>query len=156
MIGPNSSGRILAKLVTSVPSTVDPSAVRACIAAYYASYTTGDVAAREALFAGDCHFEDPAGRVVATDRDSLHAFFAEVLPATWSIAFRLDRVAVVGNEALSTSTMTLRAPERTPVEVIVNAHFVLADSGLIRLVRTFFDEDAMRDAEAGPSDGAAG
>jgi len=147
VIGPNSSGRILAKLVSSVPATVDPSIMRERITAYYISYATADVTGREALFAPDCHFEDPAGRVVATDRKSLHLFFTEVLPASWSITFRLDRIAVVGNEALSTSTMTLRAAQRTPVEVVVNAHFVFSDSGLIRSVRTFFDAAAMRDAE---------
>jgi hypothetical protein len=151
VIGPTSSGRILAKLVTSVPATVDPATVRARIADYYASYSTGDVAGREALFASECRFEDPAGRIVATDRGSLHGFFTDVLPASWSIAFRLDRVAVVGHEALATSTMTLAAPERTPVEVVVNAHFVLDGSGLIQTVRTFFDEGAMRDVDAGPA-----
>lgn len=153
MIGPGSSGRLLAKLVAAVPATVDPSTLRDHITAYYLSYTTGDVAGREALFAPDCHFEDPAGRVVATDRESLHHFFTDVLPATWSITFRLDRVAVVGNEALSTSTMTLRAAQRVPVEVIVNAHFAFAESGLIQQVRTFFDEAAMQDIEtADPPD----
>ena len=151
MISPNSSGRILAKLVASVPASVDPATVRERIGAYYASYAAGDVAGREALFATDCSFEDPAGRVVATGREPMHRFFTEVLPADWSIAFELHRVAVVGDEALATTTMTLRAGQRTPVEVVVQSHFVLAASGLIRSVRTFFDEVAMRDV---PPDGA--
>lgn len=147
MIGPESSGRILARLVSSVPATVDPGDVRTTVAAYYASYADGDIARREALFAADCRVEDPAGNVVATDRDSLHRFFTEVLPSSWSISFRLDRVAVVGNEALATSTMTLAIPGRVPVEVVVDAHVVLDDRGLIRSLRMFFDEAAMRDAE---------
>ncbi|MCW2508376.1 MAG: hypothetical protein JWR28_2904 [Modestobacter sp.] len=147
MIGPRSSGRILAKLVGSVPASVDPGTVRQRVTAYYASWAAGDIADREALFADECRFEDPAGRVVATGRDSLHLFFTEMIPADWSITFRLDRVAVVGNEALATSTMTLRAGPRDPVEVLVDAHFVLTGSGLIRTVRTFFDESAMRDLD---------
>jgi ketosteroid isomerase-like protein len=146
VIGTDSSARSLAKLVASIPTTVDPSTVRACITAYYASYATGDLSARESLFADPCHFEDPAGHVVATDRASLHRFFTETIPANWSIDFRLDRVAVVGNEALATSTMTLRAAQRTPADVIVNAHFVISDSGLIHTVRTFFDEESMKDS----------
>ncbi|MCW2527306.1 MAG: hypothetical protein JWM76_2166 [Pseudonocardiales bacterium] len=145
MIGPRSSGRILAKVVAAVPATISADAVRERIATYYASYASGDIAGRETLFATDCHFEDPAGRVVASDPASLHVFFTETVPADWSIDFRLDTVAVVGNEALSTSTMTLRAGDRTPTEVIVNAHFVFSEPGLINSVRTFFDEAAMTD-----------
>jgi steroid delta-isomerase len=149
VIGPSSSGRILARLVASIPTSVAPADVRAVVAAYYASYTGGDVAGREALVTPDCRVEDPAGRVVATDRATLHRFFTEVLPASWSIAFRLDRVAVVGQEALATTTMVLSVPERVPVEVVVAAHFVLDESGLIRSLRMFFDEQTMRDAEPG-------
>jgi limonene-1,2-epoxide hydrolase len=146
MIGPESSGRALAKLVASLPATVDPATIRSRIAGYYATYATNDITARESLFAADCRFEDPAGHVVATDGESLHHFFIGTIPATWSIDFRLDRVAVVGNEALSTSTMTLRVGDRLPVHVVVNAHFVVSADGLITSVRTFFDEAAMRDA----------
>jgi len=150
MIGPNSSGRLLAKLVSSVPATVEPSTVRERVGAYYDSYRTGDLAGREALFADDCHLEDPAGRVVATGRRTLHEFFARSIPADWSIMFRLDRVAVVGNEALATTTLTLHAagdPARTPVDVIVNTHFVFTDAGTIGSLRTFFDEESMRDSD---------
>jgi hypothetical protein len=143
VIGSNSSGRILAKVVSSVPATVAASVVRERVGAYYESYTSRDIPAREALFAPDCHFEDPAGRVVATDRESLHVFFTQALPSSWSVTFALERVAVVGNEALATSVLTLRADERTPVKVTVNSHFMLSSSGLIESVRTFFDEAAM-------------
>jgi steroid delta-isomerase len=143
MIGASSSGRVLAKIVASVPATVAPSVVRERVEAYYASYSSRDIPAREALFAPDCRFEDPAGRVVATDRSSLHQFFTRALPASWSIAFALERVAVVGNEALATSVLSLQADQRAPVGVIVNSHFVLSSSGLIESVRTFFDEAAM-------------
>jgi hypothetical protein len=61
----------------------------------------------------------------------------------------LDRTAVVGQEALATSTLILRVGDREPVEVIVNAHFVFADSGLIRSLRMFFDEAAMTDVLPG-------
>ncbi len=143
MIGPDSAGRVLAKVVASVPATVDPTYVRRCIATYYATYAVRDPDTRESLFADNCRFEDPAGRIVATDRASLHRFFTEFVPPTWSIAFHLDRVAVVGNEALATTVMRLDIADRTPVDVMVNAHFTFTDAGLIGSVRTFFDEDAM-------------
>ena len=145
MIGAQSSGRILARLVASVPSPVPPEHVRAVVADYYSTYADGDLARREALFAPSLRFEDPAGRVVATDSASLHSFFTEVLPASWSLDFRLERVAVVGAEALATATMRLAVPDRVPVEVLVNAHFVLDGSGLVTSVRVFFDEESMRD-----------
>jgi hypothetical protein len=145
VIAADSSGRALARVVAAQPTAVAAEAVRERIAAYYRSYSPVDLAAREALFADECRFEDPAGAVVATDRASLHAFFAEGIPAHWVINFRLDRVAVVGQEALSTSTLTLRVGPRAPVEVIVNAHFVFDEDALITSVRTFFDEHGMTD-----------
>jgi hypothetical protein len=145
VIGPASSGQGLARLVASRPAATAPDTLRERVAAYYASYATGDIAGREALFAPTCRFEDPAGHVVATDPESLHAFFVAGIPSHWSIAFRLDRVAVVGDEALSTVTLTLRVVERVAVQVIVNAHFVFDGAGRISCVRTFFDEAAMTD-----------
>ncbi|WP_409330873.1 nuclear transport factor 2 family protein [Trujillonella humicola] len=129
-----------------MPSPVPPEHVRGVVARYYASFTDGDLAGREALFAPSLRFEDPAGRVVATDSASLHTFFTEVLPASWSLGFRLERVTVVAGEAVATTTMRLAVPDRVPVEVVVNAHFVLDGTGLITSVRVFFDEEAMRDA----------
>jgi ketosteroid isomerase-like protein len=145
VIGPRSSGQGLARLCASVAAASPPELLRGRVAAYYASYATGDLAAREALFAEDCRFEDPAGNIVAGDRESLHAFFDGGIPAHWSTTFRLDRTAVVGDEALATATLTLRVGERPPVQVIVNAHFAFDAAGLISRVRTFFDEGAMTD-----------
>jgi len=146
MTAAKSSGAALARLVASVPASIDADTVRSRIGAYYASYPTDDSSSREALFADPCRFEDPAGIVMATDRDSLHRFFHEVIPADWHFTFRLERVAVVGNEALSTATMRLRVGDRPPVDVLVNAHFQFTEAGLIRSVRTFFDEQSIRDA----------
>lgn len=145
MTAQGSAGRLLAKTVSAVPATISPPDVRERIAAYYASYATGDVAGREALFSDDCHFEDPAGRVVASGAAALHRFFTEGIPPDWSVTFRLDRVAVVGNEALATSLSVIDAGARGGVENIVNAHFVFDDAGLIRSVRTFFDAESMND-----------
>jgi hypothetical protein len=145
VIGAQSSGRVLARLVASLESPVPPEHVRGVVAGYYASFADGDLTGREALFAPSLTFEDPAGRVVATDHASLHSFFTELLPASWSLDFRLERVAVVAGEALATTTMRLAVPDRVPVEVVVNAHFVLDGSGLITSVRVFFDEEAMHD-----------
>jgi steroid Delta-isomerase len=145
VIGPRSSGQGLVRLVESLPAANSSAFLRGRVAAYYDSYASGDLAGRAALFAAPCHFEDPAGHVVATDQESLHAFFATGIPAHWSIAFRLDRLAVVADEALATTTLTLRAGERPPTTVLVNAHFVFDTAGLIRSLRTFFDVDAMSD-----------
>jgi hypothetical protein len=138
-------GRLLAKTVTGVPTTVTPEHVRAQIASYYGSYVEGDVAAREALFSGDCHFEDPAGRVVADGSAELHSFFTQGIPPDWTVVFHLQRVAVVGNEAMATSLSVIDAGARGGLENIVNAHFVFDEAGLIRSVRTFFDAESMND-----------
>jgi steroid delta-isomerase len=147
MIAPDSAGRLMAKVVAGVPSTVGAARVRATIAAYYASYAEdeADFDARAALFTPDCRFEDPAGRVVAEDREALRHFFTKIVPDGWTFRFRLERVAVVGDEAMSTSILTVHGPDRTPVEAIIDAHWVFASDGLVAGVRTFFDEEALRD-----------
>jgi hypothetical protein len=138
-------GRVLARVAAAVPSTIEPDDVRARVAAYYASYATGDVAGREALFSADGHFEDPAGRVVADGPEGLHSFFTEGIPPDWTVAFHLQRVAVVGNEALATALTVIDAGERGGLENLVNAHFLFDEAGLIRSVRTFFDAESMTD-----------
>jgi steroid Delta-isomerase len=143
------SGGLLARRVAAVPSTVEPRQVRERITAYYATYAAGDVAGREALFADDCVFEDPAGCVVASDKKSLHEFFVQMVRPDWSIEFRLDRIAVVGNEAIATTTMTFVVGERRPTFVVINSHFVFDDSGRITRMRAFFDADAMSDVDPG-------
>ena len=145
MIAERSSGRALVRLAASVPAASAPEVLRARIAAYYDSYLAQDVAGRETLFADTCRFEDPAGQVVATDRASLHTFFVDGIPAHWSITFALERIAVVGDEALATVTLSLRVADRTPTAVLVNAHFVFDGDALITSVRTFFDAEAMTD-----------
>lgn len=145
MIGPRSSGQGLTRLVAAVPAATPPDILRRRIAAYYESYATRDLAARVALFASDCRFEDPAGQVVATDRESLRTFFATGIPAHWSTSFQLERVAVVGDEALATATLSLRVGDRPATAVLVNAHFTFDGQSLISGVRTFFDENSMTD-----------
>jgi len=147
MIAPDSAGRLMAKIAAGVPGTAGAAHVRATIAAYYASYAEDepDLDARAALFAPGCRFEDPAGRVVAEDREALRHFFTQVVPDGWTFRFRLERVAVVGDEAVSTSVLTVHGPGRTPVEAIIDAHWVFASNGLVAGVRTFFDEEALRD-----------
>ncbi|KJE24305.1 SnoaL-like domain [Frankia torreyi] len=145
MTAQGSTGRLLAKLVSSVPATISPADARARIAAYYASYAAGDVAGREALFSDDCLVEDPAGYVVARGAEALHRFFVEGIPPDWSVAFRLDRVAVVGNEAVATTLSVIDAGARGGLENVVTTHFVFDDAGLIRSLRTFFDADSMND-----------
>jgi SnoaL-like protein len=145
VIGERSSGRSLVRLVASVPAATAPDVLRARIAAYYDSYATQDLTGREALFAATCRFEDPAGHVVADDRASLHEFFVTGIPAHWSITFALERIAVVGDEALATVTLSLQVADRTPTAVLVNTHFAFDDRGLIASARTFFDAEAMTD-----------
>ncbi len=54
--------------------------------------------------------------------------------------FTLERVAIVGDEALATATMSVRAGTRAPAEVVVNCHFVFrgGDSRIVQY-RAFFD-----------------
>ena len=112
---------------------------------YFASFAAKDVDGRLQLFADDAWFEDPAGQLVASNRDGLRAFWVDLIPSDWDVRFTLERVAVVGDEAIGTATMRLCAGSRTPVDVLVNCHFVFDADGRIRQYRAFFDAESITD-----------
>jgi steroid delta-isomerase len=113
------------------------------VVAYFASFGERDVEGRLALFAAGVVFEDPAGRVVASDPAGLREFWVERIPADWEIVFTLERVAIVGDEALATATMRLRAGPKLPVDVLVNCHLVFDANRQITSFRAFFDRDSI-------------
>ena len=100
---------------------------------------------RVALFADDVRFEDPAGHLAASGRAALRAFWADAVPADWDVGFTLERVAVVGDEAMATAMMQLRAGTRSPVAVLVNCHFVFDGEGRVAAYRAFFDAESITD-----------
>jgi ketosteroid isomerase-like protein len=126
--------------VARVPATVARASIEGSVARYFASFAANDVDARLDLFADAVRFEDPAGQLVASSRAELRAFWVEAVPHDWDVRFTLERVAIVGDEALATATMSLRAGTRAPAEVVVNCHFVFrSGDGRIVQYRAFFD-----------------
>jgi ketosteroid isomerase-like protein len=130
---------VIAAIAARVPATLGRDHIAAAVAAYFASFETRALEARLALFADDVHFEDPAGRLVASDRAGLREFFGEIVPSDWDVRFILERVAIVGDEALATATMRVSAGDADPIDVIVNCHFAFGGDGRIRSYRAFFD-----------------
>jgi ketosteroid isomerase-like protein len=141
-----SSGTPVARLVARVPASLTRERIADAVGRYFASFAAKDVNGRLQLFADDARFEDPAGQLVASSRDGLLAFWVDLIPSDWDVRFILERVAVVGDEAMSTATMWLRAGSRTPVDVLVNCHFVFDADGRIRQYRAFFDAESITDA----------
>lgn len=109
---------------------------------YTEGFATRDVEAQLALFAEDATFEDPAGTLRGSSKDALRTFL-NALPTDWSLVFTLQRVALVGNEAIATYNVVLTAGANTPSRLLVNSHVVFNDAGLITSLRTFFDEHAI-------------
>ena len=134
-----SSGTPVARLVARVPATLPRERIEGAVSTYFASFAARDVDTRLGLFADDVRFEDPAGQLVASERAGLRAFWVDLVPSDWDVRFTVERVVVVGDEAMATATMRLRAGRRTPVDVLVNCHFVFDGNCRIRQYRAFFD-----------------
>jgi steroid delta-isomerase len=138
-----SPARIVASLAERVPATRTREYIADVIARYFASFGTRAVDARLELFADDVRFEDPAGHTVAADLAALRHFWRAMIPSDWDIRFVLDRVAIVGDEALATATMTVAERSAIPVDVVVNCHFAFGDDGRICSYRAFYDAESI-------------
>ena len=144
-----SSGPGVARIAASVPAVHPRPRLEVAVGAYFSSFTAKDVETRLALFADDVVFEDPAGRLIASDPDGLRAFWVDTIPSDWEVTFTLERVAIVGDEALATATMRLRAGEKSPVDVLVNCHLVFDAAGRIERFRAFFDAESITELPRG-------
>lgn len=134
---------IVASLAARVPATRTREYIADAIVRYFASFGSRAVDARLELFADDVCFEDPAGHAVASDCATLRRFWLETIPTDWDVHFALDRVAIVGDEALATATMTVLAPAAVRVDVVVNCHFAFDADGDICRYRAFYDGESI-------------
>ena len=71
--------------------------IRELVLRYLATFATGDIEARIALFAPDASFEDPVGTPPMIGHDALRAFFSQ--SGGMKISAELERIAICGNEA---------------------------------------------------------
>jgi ketosteroid isomerase-like protein len=131
-------------MMADVPAVNTRAHIESVLRAYTATWASGDVAGRLALFGDDAFFEDPASVLRASGRAEIVAAFA-ALPPTWDLSFEFVRVAVVGDEALATYVLTLQAGDASTSELLVNSHVVFGPDGLIRSIRTFFDAESITD-----------
>jgi steroid Delta-isomerase len=133
------------RVLERVPAANDRSHVEQVLRTYVDSWASGDVEGRLALFADDVVIEDPATVRQAASKAELREFVAHGLPSDWRLAFSFERVAVVGDEAIMTYRVSLRAGDAAPAELLVNSHIVFGPDGLIHRFRTFFDAEAITD-----------
>jgi hypothetical protein len=122
-----------------VPTTVARPAIEAAVAAFAATYATGDVSARTALCAPGVRFEDPVGITLATDRDELAAFWTGLAERGLALDLVPERVIVVGDEALALAYMAIRPPGAEAARLFLALHFTFDADGLITGIRVFFD-----------------
>jgi len=116
-------------------------ATRQAVLAYLASYRTGDIEARLALFAEDATFEDPVGTDPIIGREALKAFWAA--GAHFDIAMELQTLAVNGLEAAFLFVATLRTQQGDAVTLRVIETLVVNEQGLISRMRAHFDSSSI-------------
>jgi ketosteroid isomerase-like protein len=133
------------KMATSIPSRHDRSYYVDVLQQYVASWNTNDVQGRLELFGDDAVFEDPAGLRRSSNKTELTEFFLADVPSDWTLDFKFVRCAVVGDEAIVTYTVDLRAGERSPSTLFVNSHVQFDATGRIGSIRVFYDVEAVTD-----------
>jgi len=115
--------------------------IRELVARYLATFATGDIEARIALFAPDASFEDPVGTPPMIGHDALRAFFSQ--GSAMKMSAELDRIAICGNEAAYAFRARLDAGEGGQVTIHPFETLVVGDDGLIVQMRAYFDADSI-------------
>jgi steroid Delta-isomerase len=115
--------------------------IRELVLRYLATFATGDIEARIALFAPDASFEDPVGTPPMIGHDALRAFFSQ--SGGMKISAELERIAICGNEAAFAFRARLDAGEGGQVTIHPFETLVMNDDGLIAQMRAYFDADAI-------------
>ena len=111
--------------------------VRELVVRYLATFATGDIEGRIALFAPDASFEDPVGTPPMVGHDALRAFFSQ--GSAMKISAELERIAICGNEAAFAFRARLDAGEGGQVTIHPFETLVVNDDGLIVQMRAYFD-----------------
>ena len=115
--------------------------IRDLVAQYLATFATGDIAARVALFAPDGSFEDPVGTPPIMCHDALRPFFSQ--GGGMKISAELERIAICGNEAAFAFRACLDAGEGGKVAIHPFETLVVNEDGLIVRMRAYFDADSI-------------
>jgi steroid Delta-isomerase len=140
---PESSSMVWRKMLGHVPATNDRAHIEHILRTYVDSWASGDIEGRLALFSDDAVVEDPATIVRAAGTHELRHFLSAGIASDWHLEFSFERVAAVADEAILTYRIALRVGNAAPAELLVNAHAVFGEDGLIRQFRTFFDVEAI-------------
>jgi len=111
--------------------------IRELVVRYLATFATGDIEGRIALFAPDASFEDPVGTPPMVGHDALRAFFSQ--GSAMKISAELERIAICGNEAAFAFRARLDAGEGGQVTIHPFETLVVNDDGLIVQMRAYFD-----------------
>ena len=111
--------------------------IRELVVRYLATFATGDIEARIALFAPDASFEDPVGTPPMVGHDALRAFFSQ--GSAMKISAELERIAICGKEAAFAFRARLDAGEGGQVTIHPFETLVVNDDGLIAQMRAYFD-----------------
>ena len=111
--------------------------IRELVVRYLATFATGDIEARIALFAPDASFEDPVGTPPMVGHDALRAFFSQ--GSAMKRSAELERIAICGKEAAFAFRARLDAGEGGQVTIHPFETLVVNDDGLIVQMRAYFD-----------------
>ena len=111
--------------------------IRELVVRYLATFATGDIEGRIALFAPDASFEDPVGTPPMVGHDALRAFFSQ--GSAMKISAELERIAICGKEAAFAFRARLDAGEGGQVTIHPFETLVVNDDGLIVQMRAYFD-----------------
>ncbi|QZP07614.1 nuclear transport factor 2 family protein [Caenibius sp. WL] len=128
----------------TIPASVDRTRIKQTVAAYLASYADNDITGRAALFADEVVAEEPVGTPPIEGLAALKAFWQGSRDAGWSVANRLKRIIVNGNEACIVFESDLAVPGQGAVSLEVFETLAFDQEGRILRLRAYNDESCLR------------
>ena len=127
----------------AIPASVDRARIERTVTAYLASYAGNDIAGRAALFADDVVAEEPVGTPPIEGLAALKAFWQGSRDAGWSVANRLRRIVVNGDEACIVFESELSVPGQGSVSLEVFETLAFDGEGRIRRLRAYTDKTCL-------------
>jgi steroid delta-isomerase len=127
----------------AIPASVDRARIERTVTAYLASYAGNDIAGRAALFADDVVAEEPVGTPPIEGLAALKAFWQGSRDAGWSVANRLKRIVVNGDEACIVFESELSVPGQGAVTLEVFETLAFDGEGRIRRLRAYNDKTCL-------------
>lgn len=126
------------QLYNSIQSTHSREHIETAVTTYVTSFTDHNIPAREALFAEDAVFSDPANSPSFNGIDNIRAFWQQIKASPTRLEPEIHQIVVCGDSALLDFTMHMHSEEGSH-KLRVRDIFEFNSQGKIQTLTAFWD-----------------